>query len=256
MTKTVGIIQVRLDSTRLPKKALKEIVGKPMITHLIERIKQSKKLDEIIVATTEDKSDDEVVNVIGKLNIPTFRGSYEDVLDRYFQAAKKYDADVIVRITGDCPLIDPDVVDEIIEYFNNHDFDYVSNTIKPTYPDGLCVEVFSFKALEKAWNQAELLSEREHVTPYITKHPEIFKIKNIENSVDLSDLRWCVDQQEDLDFVKEVFKSLYNKDYVFHMEEILELLDKNPDLKKINTGIQRNEGYIKSLKEDRKIKKG
>lgn len=251
MSKVIAIIQVRLDSTRLPRKALRDIIGKPMIIHLLERTEKSELINDIVIATTKSKSDDEVVDVVKKYGLPIFRGNYEDVLDRYYNAAKKHKADVIVRITGDCPLMDPQIIDKIIQYFIDHDYDYVSNTIKPTYPDGLCVEAFSFKTLEKAWNEAKLLSEREHVTPYITKHPEIFKVKNIENSIDLSHLRWCVDQQEDLEFVTEVFKRLYNKDAIFFMEDVLELLDGSPELKEINIGIQRNEGYLRSLKEDK-----
>ncbi len=255
MRKIAAIVQIRVDSTRLPEKALSDILGKPMTLRLLERLQKSELIDEIIVATTEEKTDDKLVKIVKENNFKIFRGSTEDVLDRYYQAAKQNNIDIIVRITGDCPLVDPEIVDSIVKYFLDNIFDYVSNTIKPTYPDGICVEVFSYKPLEKTWNDARLMSEREHVTPYITKHPEKFKIKNFENTEDLSDLRWTVDEPNDLEFVREIYKRLYNKNNVFHMRDVLKLLEKNPELKNINSGIKRNEGYLKSLKEDKIVKK-
>lgn len=255
MKKIGAIVQIRVDSTRLPKKALSDILGKPMTIRLLERVQRSELIDEIIVATTKNKTDDDLVKIVEENNIKIYRGSTEDVLDRYYKAAKQNDIDIIVRITGDCPLVDPEIVDNIIRYFIDNDFDYVSNTIKPTFPDGICVEVFSYNTLEKTWNEAKLMSEREHVTPYITKHTEIFEIKNFENNEDLSDLRWTVDEPEDLEFVREIYKRLYNKKNVFHLRDVLKLLEKNPKLKNINTGIMRNEGYFKSLKDDKIVKK-
>ena len=255
MKKIGAIVQIRVDSTRLPKKALSDILGKPMTLRLLERLQRSELINEIIVATTKNKTDDELVKIVEENNIKIFRGSTEDVLDRYYQAAKQNDIDIIARITGDCPLVDPEIVDNMIRYFLDNDFDYVSNTIKPTYPDGICVEVFSYKTLEKTWNEARLMSEREHVTPYITKHPESFNINNFKNNEDLSDLRWTVDEPQDLEFVREIFNRLYNKKNVFHMRDVLKLLEKNPELKNINSGIIRNEGYLKSLKDDKIVKK-
>jgi len=253
--KTAAIVQVRLDSTRLPKKALSDILGKPMTLRLLERLSQAKKIDSIIVATTDRPIDDEIADIVSDKGFIVFRGDSDDVLDRYYNAALKHNIDVIVRITGDCPLIEPDVVDMIVKVFEDNGFDYVSNTIKPTFPDGICVEVFSFDAIKKAWEDASLKSEREHVTPFIRTRPEIFKLKNIENKVDLSDLRWTVDEPEDLIFVREIFKRLYNSERIFHIEDILKLLKKHPELKEINSGIGRNEGYIRSLKEDKIIDK-
>lgn len=255
MTRIVAIIQARTDSTRFPKKVLADILGKPMIAHLIDRAKKSELVDQLVLATTNRKIDDSIVDIAKKHNIDVFRGNFEDVLDRYYNAAKKHQADVVVRITGDCPLVDPHILDTIIRYFLDNNYDYASNTIEPTYPDGLDVEVFSFKSLEKAWKEAQLPSEREHVTPYIITHPEKFKISNFRNSVDLSHLRWTVDQKEDLEFVREIFKQFYSKKSMFYMEDILELLQKYPDLKEINAGIKRNEGYLDSLKKDKIIQK-
>lgn len=253
MRKTVAIIQARVGSTRLPGKVLKEICGKPMLWYVIERVKRAKLINEIVVATTTNAEDDEIVKIAEQCRVKTFRGSEDDVLDRYYRAAKEFKADVVVRITADCPLIDPEIVDKTVEFFLKGDFDYVSNTVRPTFPDGLDVEVFSFDALKKAWENATKLSEREHVTPYIRKHPEKFKIGSFEAEHDLSHLRWTVDREEDLRFVREVYERIGKE--IFHMQDVLELLREHPELAEINRGIKRNEGYEKSLREDREIVK-
>ena len=165
-----------MGSTRLPGKVLMELEGKPLLQRVVERVKRAKKIDEIIIATTKNKEDKKLTEFAEKLKVKSYAGSEDDVLDRYYQAAKKFGAENIVRITSDCPLIDPEIVDDIISYYLNNDFDYVSNTISPTYPDGLDTEVFSFKALERAWKEAKKGFEREHVTPYINRHPEIRKL--------------------------------------------------------------------------------
>jgi len=255
MSKIIAIIQVRLDSSRFPKKALSQLIDKPMIIHVIDRAKQSKHIDQLVVATSTRKIDDPIIDVVSKQGISVFRGSADDVLDRYYKAAKKYHADIIVRITGDCPLIDPVIIDKVIQCYIDGKYDYVSNTIDQTYPDGLDTEVFSYKALEKTWKEAKLLSEREHVTPYIVNHPEKFKLINVRNDVDLSHMRWTVDYEKDLEYVKEIYGRLYKKDSIFLMDDILQLLEKNPELNKINIGITRNEGYLRSLDKDKIIKK-
>jgi len=255
VTKVIGIIQARTDSTRLPNKALKDIQGKPLILHVIERVQYAKLLDKVVLATTTRSIDTPLAELVQAQGISIFRGDCDDVLDRYFQAATQCHAEVIVRITGDCPLIDPRVIDTVVQVFLQHHYDYVANTLQPTYPDGLDVEVFSYKTLKKAWNEATLASEREHVTAYIRNHPEQFTHYNIKNSVDLSKFRWTVDQQEDLEFVREIFKRLYTKEKIFYMEDILPLLQQHPELQEINAGIQRNEGYLRSLKHDKKVKR-
>ena len=255
MSKVVAIVQARMGSTRLPGKIMENIMGKAMLWHIITRLQNSELIDEIVIATTTDSKDDKVKSMALKNNFNIFRGSEDDVLDRYYQSAKKYNAEIIVRITGDCPLADPVLVDEVVQYYLDNNYDYVSNTIKPTYPDGLDTEVFSFKALEKAWKEADMKSEREHVTPYIKDHPEIFKLGNFENSTDLSHMRWCVDNDNDLIFVKEVFQRLYKKKPLFLMKEVLDLLKQNPEFNEINSGNVRDEGYFQSLKNDKKIKK-
>ena len=253
MKKVVAIIQARMGSTRLPGKVLKEIVGKPMLWHVINRVKNAKELDDIVIATTNLKEDTQILDLASEIGVKTYAGSESDILDRYYQAAIMSKADVIVRITADCPLADPNVINKVVRYYLSNDFDYVSTSIKPTYPDGIDVEVFSFASLEKAWVEAKLASEREHVTPYIWKNPSIFIIRNFENEDDISYMRWSVDEQRDLEFMREVYSKLYAKDTLFYMEDVLDLLRKKPELTDINKNIIRNEGYLKSIKTDRVI---
>jgi len=253
MRKVVAIIQARMGSTRLPGKVMMKIVGRPMLWHVINRLKHAKRLDDTVIATTTLNEDKTILKLASEMGVKGYAGSEDDVLDRYYQAAIRYKADVIVRITADCPLIDPTVIDRAIEFYLNHDFDYVGTGIKPTYPDGLDTEVLSFNALERAWKEASLASEVEHVTPYIKKNPQLFDIKNVENDKDLSYMRWTVDEERDLKFVREIYKRLYIEGKIFYMDDILNLLKKFPEIMDINKSIMRDEGYLKSLREDKII---
>lgn len=253
MRRVVAIIQARMGSTRLPGKVMMDIVGKPMLWHVISRVKHAKRLDDIVIATTTLNEDKQILELASEMGVKSYAGSEDDVLDRYYQAAIIHKADVIARITADCPLTDPKVIDRAIEIYRNHDFDYVSTAIKPTYPDGIGTEVFSASALKKAWKEAILSSEREHVTPYIGKNQKIFSIENLENDEDLSYMRWTVDEERDLKFVREIYKRLYMEGKIFYMEDILNLFKKRPELMDINKGIIRDEGYLKSLREDKVI---
>jgi spore coat polysaccharide biosynthesis protein SpsF (cytidylyltransferase family) len=247
----VAIVQARVGSTRLPGKVLKEVAGKPMLWHLINRLKRAKNLDRIVVATSQKKEDKKIIELAEELKVESFAGSEEDVLDRYYKAATKFGADTIVRITADCPLLDSQLIDEMIEYFEKEkDIDYLSNVHPPTYPDGLDVEIFTYKALEKAWKSAKLRADREHVTPYITNNRDIFKIKNFRNKIDLSHMRWTVDEPEDYEFVKEVYRHLYKEGEFFDTHDILDLLNRHPNLLKINQHIKRGGGYERSLKKE------
>ncbi|PKP51251.1 MAG: acylneuraminate cytidylyltransferase [Candidatus Altiarchaeales archaeon HGW-Altiarchaeales-3] len=167
-----------------------------------------------------------------------FRGSEDDVLDRYYKAAKEVNADVVVRMTSDCPLIDPKVSDKVIETFLNNHCDYCSNCLKRTYPQGLDTEVFSFEALEEAWKEAGEYYQREHVTPYIHENPGKFKLLTVSNDKDLSHLRWTLDTIEDFNFINEIYKRLYNEEKIFYIEDILKILDKEPELIEINKHIK------------------
>ena len=246
----VAIIQARMGSTRLPGKVLACIASQPMLWHVVNRTRRAKLLDEVVVATSTDASDVPVVLFCEQEKIPCFRGSQDDVLDRYYQAAKGYQASVVVRITADCPLIDPEVVDEVIDVYLKGDYDYVTNTAPPTFPDGLDTEVFSFQALERAWHEAKRQSEREHVTPYIYNHPELFRMGNVASGKDLSGMRWTVDEPSDLEFVRVVYE--HANGMLFNMEHVIDLLERHPEFLEINSDIERNEGYQKSLREDKR----
>jgi len=203
--RTIAIVQARLGSTRLPNKVILPVSnGIPIIEVLLSRLRQSKKIDKIILATSTVPCNDTLVEYVTKLGYDVYRGSENDVLDRYYQAAILHNSDVVVRITGDCPLIDPEVVDLVINAFTLSDIDYVSNTLPPTYPDGLDVEVFSFSALKNAWENATDKADREHVTTYIRESGK-YKTQNIVNVDDSSHERWTVDEQEDYNVVKSIF---------------------------------------------------
>ncbi|MBI5045415.1 MAG: glycosyltransferase family protein [Candidatus Niyogibacteria bacterium] len=258
-----AIIQARMSSTRLPGKAMAFICGKPMLWHVVDRVGHSKMIDKIIIATVDNDENKKILDVADDIGVSAFAGSESDVLDRCYKAARQYNTDIIVRITGDCPLIDPCIIDHTVEYFIKNSCDYVSTghilnqeNAGTNYPDGLDTEVCSFKALEKAWKEAKFLSEREHVTSYIWNHPEFFRIKGFSTiDKDLSYLRWTVDEDRDLKFVRAVYDRLYKKDSIFYMKDILTLLEKNPDLLRINSDIKKDEGYFRSLKEDQTIYK-
>lgn len=239
-SKVVAIVQVRMGAARLFGKPLKKVLNKPLLEYLIERLKRSKLIDEIILATTEQAQDDLFLDFAKKNGIRIFRGSEQDVLARYLGAALFSHADPIVRITGDCPLIDPKVVDQVIDFYlkNFPKFDYVSNTLKRTFPRGLDVEVFSLKALQIASENAASREEKEHVTPYIYGHAEIFKLANIEAKEDNSIQRWTVDTEEDFELIKKMIKWLYPKNPNFSQEDLLDLVKKHPELSKINAHIE------------------
>lgn len=253
ITPVVAIIQARMSSTRLPSKVMKPICGKPIIWHVVNRLKAARYLDEVMVATTTHASDDVIEEWCSLTGVPSHRGSLDDVLSRYFEAAQKAGAKTVVRITADCPLIEPELVDRAIEKFSEGVYDHVG--VDSSYPDGLDCEVFSFDALNKAHHEARLSSEREHVTPYIWKNPGLFRLGAIKSQVDLSHMRWTVDDEKDLRLVTGIYEALYRGEEVFHMSEILSFLKKNSSLLEINSKTMRNEGYAKSLKEDRVVDK-
>lgn len=238
--KCVIILQARMGATRLPGKPMKRVLGRPLLSFQLERLRRVKQADAIVVATTTKLQDDEIVDLCRKENIPVFRGSEEDVLERYYQTAKKYQADVIVRITGDCPLIDPSVVDQVIRYYLDHQpgCDYVSNSLTQTYPRGLDVEVFSLSALERAEREAKDAQEREHVTPYIYWHPEMFALGSVVQQDDQSHQRWTVDTSEDLMLVTKIIEALYPVNPAFTTQDVLNLLKTHPDWVALNAHIQ------------------
>ena len=235
---TIAIIQARMGSTRLPGKVLKEIGGKSMLEHVISRTARANTLDEIVVATTTEPDDEAILSVAGKLEVPVFRGSEQDVLDRYYQAAREYNASVVVRITSDCPLTDPAVTDRAVQTFKEHAPDYASTSLKHrVYPRGIGAEVMTFEALQEAWEQAEKSYERSHVTPYIYQHPEQFQLLHVPSGHgDYSHHRWTVDTPDDLAFVRAVYKSL--DDPSASWTKVLEVVERESELLHINRDVE------------------
>ena len=251
--KVTCIIQARTRSERLPNKVLKEIENLPMICHIINRVKKAKNIDQIILATSNTDTDKILLDIAKKFKIIGFAGDEKDVLDRFYNAAITYAANPIVRITGDCPLVDPILLDKMVEFYQANDYDYMSNTIERTFPDGLDIEIFSSEVLKISNKEAKWLSEREHVTPYILKNQNDFRIYNYKNKQNLSNLRWCVDEEDDLIMIRKIFQEMRPNQF-FSTDDALKIILKRPDISKINSGIMTNEGYEKSLKDDRIVR--
>ena len=252
--KTIAIIQARVGSTRLPGKVLLDLLGKTVLERVIDRVSAARMIKDVVVATTVGKEDLKIVELCARLGVSVFCGSVDDVLDRYYQATKKYNASQVVRITSDCPLIDPGVIDKVVDLHLSEGADYTTNILKETFPDGEDVEVIKVESLNKAWSEARLASEREHVTVYIRKHPELFKHMNYEYKTDLSKKRWTLDNAEDYEFIKEIYKNIFSRDKIFSMEDVISFLAENPDIERLNHHINRNEGYTKSVREDKTVK--
>lgn len=245
-----AIIQARMSSTRLPGKVLLPLGDRTVLEQVVFRTRQAKKIGRVVVATSTEPEDDSIAALCKSKNIDCFRGSLTDVLDRYYQAAKFYQADNICRITADCPLIAPEAIDLVAAKFLEGGFDQVSNSHPvATFPDGYDTWIFSFAALEKSWTEAKLPSEREHVTAYMWNHPEIFKIFNLKNDADQSQYRLTIDNPEDYELLQNIFKNVP----VLSTENIIGFLDKNQDIKNLNIKHKRDEGYAKSLADDKKI---
>ncbi len=240
--KITAIVQARMGSTRLPGKVMKQINGRPLIEYLLLRLNKSNLLNEIIVATGISKENDELASFVQTLGFDIFRGEDEDVLTRYFEAAKNSNTGIVVRITGDCPIIDANLIDKIIEEFLKNKLDYLSNTIDPTFPDGLDIEVFTFKALEIATQLAKKPFDREHVTPFI-KRDERFKRLNYYNDIDFSEERWTVDDPEDLVVIKNIINHFYPNIF-FTWQDVMDLKNSEPKLFYANKNLKRNEGAL------------
>ena len=255
MSNTVCIIQARMGSTRLPKKVMMNVENqKPVLYFVIKQLQECKLIDKIIVATTINEEDDVIVNYSKNLGMDCFRGSSKDVLDRYYKCAKEYSVSTIVRIPCDKPLIDPEIVDMMIDAFKNNSCDYMTNFFPiPTYPSGTEVEIFTMKALKNAWKNAKLPSEKEHVTGYFTNNENKFKIKNIKNLENFSHLRWAVDRKEDLELVRIIVSKIKKRPIL--TRDIVDLFKKEPELIKINENVNKEEGNLKSLKEDEEFLK-
>ncbi|GAA4068767.1 glycosyltransferase family protein [Amphibacillus indicireducens] len=235
-----AIIQARMGSTRLPEKVMKNLQGKTVLEHVIERVRQSKLIDEIIIATTTHERDAVIESEALRCGVKAFRGSDDDVLSRYYYAAKENNLDVVVRITSDCPLIDSVVLDEIVKFYLENNYDIASNAgsdlSNRTYPRGLDTEIFSFEVLENAFNNAKEKYQREHVTPYIYETSD--SNYYYKNSVDYSKYRWTLDTDEDFELISEVYKHLYHGTHDFYLSDIVRLFEKMPELYEINAHIE------------------
>jgi spore coat polysaccharide biosynthesis protein SpsF len=239
-----------MSSSRLPGKVLRSLLGKPMLQQQIERLRSAQKIEKLVVATSTDPSDDVLDQLCQQIGVPCARGSLNDVLDRFYQAALQYAPDHVVRLTGDCPLTDPALIDRIIAFHLDGNFDYSSNTLEPSFPDGLDAEIFCMSALERAWKEAKLPSEREHVTQHIVRHPESFRLGSYKESPSFSHLRWTVDDAQDFEMVTKIYEELYPQGCNFNTAAILGLIEKHPEFATCNLNNARNEGLKKSARED------
>ncbi len=239
--RVVAIIQGRMSSSRLPGKILKDIAGQPMLWHVVERVRMAKTVSEVVVATTTDTSDDLAAELCKQRQIPCFRGSLYDVLDRFYQAARQYRADVVVRVTADCPLIDPWVIDRTVDDLLTSGADFSANRLPPpwkrTYPIGLDTEVCTFAALERAWREAGQPHEREHVMPYLYSVPGRFHVRVVDAEQDCGHLRWTVDTPEDLVVVQRLFELLGGR-RDFTWLDVLEIWQAHPELAEINASVK------------------
>jgi spore coat polysaccharide biosynthesis protein SpsF len=246
----LSLLQARVSSSRLPGKVLRPLLGKAMILRQIERLQRARLLGELMVVTSTEQSDDPLAELCRLNGIAFFRGSLNDVLDRFYQAAVTKKPDHIVRLTADCPLADPEVIDAVIQFHLDGGYDYSSNVLEPRFPDGLDIEVFRYRCLQEAWTEARLPSQREHVTPFINQQPERYKLGSYRNPQDWSHYRWTVDEPADFDMVERVYQTLLPDKPSFGTADVLQLLQQQPDIAAINRGGKRNAGYEKSLAAD------
>lgn len=236
----LAVVQARTSSSRLPGKVLKPILGVPMIGRQLERLARVTSLDRLVVATSSDPSDDALAHYVDELGIPVVRGSLNDVLGRFVKTIDAYPCEAVVRLTADCPLTSPTVVDQVIEAFATGDADYVSNTLEPTYPDGVDVEVVKASALRWVDAASDDVHEREHVTLGVYRRPERFSLVNVSGKRDLSDLRWTVDSEDDLAFARTIYERLYAKCPAFDIDDVVALLDREPSLSRTCESAARN----------------
>ncbi|NMB82518.1 MAG: acylneuraminate cytidylyltransferase [Ignavibacteria bacterium] len=253
----VTVIQARISSTRLPGKVLLPILGQPLLIRMVERVMKADLIGTLVIATSTNSEDDQIEELCSRANLNCYRGHLTDLLDRHYQVAKIFNADAIVKIPSDCPLIDHHVIDRVIRlYIDNEDLDYVSNLHPATYPDGNDVEIFSFQSLEYAWRDATKDFEREHTTPFMWEHNDSFNIGNVEweTGLDLStSLRFTIDYEEDYIFIKKVFEELYPVNPDFGLNDILRLLEQKPEIVEINHKFAGTYWYDKHLDELKNI---
>jgi spore coat polysaccharide biosynthesis protein SpsF len=245
LPKVLGVIQSRMGSTRLPGKALEDIAGKPILLRIYERLRASKMIGKVVVATTTAAGDDEIELFAKQHKIGIYRGSEMDLVDRFYQTALSFKASVIVRVWGDCAFIDPVIVDKVIAMLMDEGLDYCSNVRPPSYPRGFDVEAFTSKTLSKVHVETTDPFYREYMTDYIFRNPKIYKVGNVSYGSDLSKLNFTIDYPEDLEFAREVYAGL--GDGLFHFEDIMRFIDSHPELLKLKTGLERYADYKEGL---------
>lgn len=241
---TVGaIVQARMGSSRLPGKVLLDIAGMSMLARVVDRTRRARTIDRVIVATTTMTQDDPLAEHARGLGVDVFRGDEQDVLDRYYQAASHHHLDVVVRITADCPLLDPGLVDAVVGVLlePGSRVDYSANTLRRTFPRGLDVEAVPFATLERVWREAQSFHQRAHVFPYITEHPGLFSLAGITDTVDRSEMRWTVDTEEDLIFVRELFRALGSREFTWR--DVVKVIDAQPELLQINASVRQKTAH-------------
>lgn len=241
---TVGaIVQARMGSTRLPGKVLLDIEGMSMLARVVARVRRARTIDRVIVATTTNTQDDPLAEHARELRVEVYRGDEEDVLDRYYQTARYYELDIVVRITSDCPLLDPDLADQVVRPLLDpaSRVDYSANGLRRTYPRGLDVEGVPFATLERVWREATSVHERAHVFPYIYEHPDRFSMASLTDAIDRSSMRWTVDTEEDLFFVREVCRALGRREFTW--KDVLKVLDARPELLRINATVRQKSAH-------------
>jgi len=253
-----AIVQARMGSSRLPGKTLADIGGRPMLGRLVDRARLIPGVEQVIIATTDRPADKAILRFAEAEGLPASAGSEQDVLDRIYRAATRFGVSVIVRVTPDCPMLDPEVSGRVLAEFRRLEgrADYVSNVHPPTFPDGLDTEVFSRVALEVAWRETRLPSDREHVTTYIWRQPERFRLANIAHAEDFSSQRWTVDTAADLAFARAVYDAIGGAGRMFGMADVLKLLAANPSLRDLNAGQERNDGLSRSQAADTAARTG
>jgi spore coat polysaccharide biosynthesis protein SpsF (cytidylyltransferase family) len=243
-----------MSSTRLPGKVMLDLAGKPVIAQVFHQLSFSKRISKTVLATSTKEDDNILIEWAEKSKTPFYRGSIDNVLERFYKGAKYFNADIIVRVTGDCPLIDPEIIDLMLDKFIESDLDYFTNNNPPTFPDGLDVEIFSLVSFEKVYRLAKLPSELEHVTPFYKTRNNIFKAENYLCVKDLQNYRWTLDTKEDYELIKIIYSNLFKENSFISYKDVLKLFDSEKELNKINQHINRNEGYISSLEKDNDIK--
>jgi spore coat polysaccharide biosynthesis protein SpsF len=232
----VAIIQARMGSTRLPGKVLMDLGGKTVLARVVDRLRRATRVKEIVVATTDSAADEAIVQECHQIEVLTFRGSEFDVLDRYHEAARVFAARAVVRITSDCPVIDPELVDETVRMFHDQRADYASNSLMPSYPRGLDTEVFTTIALERAWRESREPYQREHVTPYFYEHPELFNLISLRSRMDYSRYRWTLDTAADLTLLRKIY-ARFGSQNDFDWRQAVRLMEREPELAELNSHV-------------------